>query len=442
MKSYHTFLSGIVLSIALLMTVFLSNGIADDYCDAVVSYTQGPGVGGPGDAPPNGNDNPDAALGAPEGDSTSGNGLFVSLGMGGELVLAFTDNIVIDEDGDDLTIYELGEGESGTAYISADFGETYVLLGTINSTTSFDLGGTGLSTANQIKIVDSGTNRFYFPYAGIDIDAVEAIHSQEMHDDTCEDPFIQKIKIDGPDQIGICLDQPTAFAFEITYMGPASLIKDTVPAEFEVINVSASHGEAVFFSANDNGQGKKESSATKIEWDVPEEESCNLVRSIIVTVETRQNSGKGHKYTTYEPTKCGTLLLNKGAAAYTVDETGTTISVGPSSPLELEAVCGAKPCTPENLTATYGGVENQDVLLEWDDACTPSDTVIYDIYRSMDNADFKLIAQGVAGSNYLDEEIVYDQAGNDYCYVVVARYESAGSGLKSGESYQACILID
>ena len=58
-----------------LLTLPLSPAIADLYADAVISYVEGPGVGEATQAPPNGNDDPGAALGTPEHSAQSGSGL-------------------------------------------------------------------------------------------------------------------------------------------------------------------------------------------------------------------------------------------------------------------------------------------------------------------------------------------------------------------------------
>ena len=57
----------------------------DVFADVVLDYAQGSGVGDATQAPPYGNGNPAAALGAPEFDATSGLGLYVSLGNSGSI---------------------------------------------------------------------------------------------------------------------------------------------------------------------------------------------------------------------------------------------------------------------------------------------------------------------------------------------------------------------
>jgi len=161
-----------VLIAIVFVLAMAMNSTGDPYADVVVSYTPGDGVGG-------GNNNPEGALGAPEYSSTSGSGLFVSLGRGGSIILAFTDNVAVDGFGDDLMVVEVGMSELGQVYVSNDGGASFVLIGIADGQTSFDLSGTGLSFVNAVKIVDysqMGT----FPWSGFDVDAVVALNSVEL----------------------------------------------------------------------------------------------------------------------------------------------------------------------------------------------------------------------------------------------------------------------
>ena len=167
-------------------------------------------------------------------------------------------------------------------------------------------------------------------------------------------PAIEKELLEGPDEIGIYLPLTTGYVYTIEYTGPAALVKDTVPAEFEVLSLVPSDGDAIDFQ-----KGKGGKSATKIEWDVPAG-----TNTLTVEIQTVASSGKGHKDPTivFKPTSCGPLPINDGATAFEVDENGDlvlvevtdpdtgevtlqpVVIVGPSNSLEVEAVEGAKPC--------------------------------------------------------------------------------------------------
>lgn len=171
---------------------------------------------------------------------------------------------------------------------------------------------------------------------------------------------IEKELLEGPPEIGIYLPEPTLYMFEITYInycGSAARIIDTVPAEFEIIDLFASDGEATFF---DTSRGKG-NSANRIVWDAPDGSS-----TLKVWIQTVASPGKGHKEgIVFKPTSCGPLPINDGATAYEVDENGDlvlvevvdpvtgevtfepVVIVGPSNALVVEAVAGAKPCGEE-----------------------------------------------------------------------------------------------
>ena len=166
------------------------------------------------------------------------------------------------------------------------------------------------------------------------------------------EPEIEKEILEGPEEIGIYLPGPTVYVYEISYTGPTALVKDTVPAEFEVLNLVSSDGAAIDFQ-----KGKSGKSATKIEWLVPAG-----TNTLTVAIETRESPGGGHKLTVFKPTSCGPLPINDGATAFEVDINGDqvlvpytdpitlkvtlhpVVIVGPSNSLEVEAVEGAKPC--------------------------------------------------------------------------------------------------
>ena len=135
----------------------------------------------------------------------------------------------------------------------------------------------------------------------------------------------------------------------------AAKVIDTVPAEFECLELAASAGTATC-----SKKGKSNKAANRIEWDVPAGSS-----TLTVVIQTVASPGKGHAkkdQTVFKPTSCGPLPINDGATAFEVDENGELVLVevvdpvtgevtlervnigGPSISLEVEAVDGTKPC--------------------------------------------------------------------------------------------------
>jgi len=112
--------------LALLLLALAPRASAEPFADAVVSYTIGTGGGAMEGALPG------IVLGPPRGGGAfRGTTDTFSLGLGGSIVLAFTDNVVIDGPGPDLTVFEnpfLVHGETtqapyaepGTVSVSAD----------------------------------------------------------------------------------------------------------------------------------------------------------------------------------------------------------------------------------------------------------------------------------------------------------------------------------
>jgi TonB family protein len=90
----------------------------DPYADAVVSYAQGTNGGF------NAGLLPGIALGSPVGSGLYGGGLdVVSLGRGGEIVLEFVDNVVVDGPGVDLVVFENAFLELAGTVTQAPFAE-------------------------------------------------------------------------------------------------------------------------------------------------------------------------------------------------------------------------------------------------------------------------------------------------------------------------------
>ena len=144
-------------------TVYAIGG--DPHGDAVISYIPGPGVVAPNDIPAKG-------LGASDG-------IFVSLGNGGSIIIGFTDNVVVDGPGADLDVIEVAFGDPENAAVSVSNGGAFVGVGTavgLGSTT-FDISATGLGFVNRVKLVDLPPNTPSSSTAGFDLDAVTALNS-------------------------------------------------------------------------------------------------------------------------------------------------------------------------------------------------------------------------------------------------------------------------
>lgn len=186
----------------------------DDVCDPfvvrIVSYTPGAGAGF-------GQENmPDVVLGPPVGGGTMLGGTDVlSLGSGGEIVLAFDDGTLVDGPGADLLVFENAfyaggdpaqpyaepaavavsdDGVSWTefpcrsvAYPFDGCAGWHAVLSTpengIDPTDpdlaggdAFDLADVGLSRASFVRIRDLGLGLPAGPSAGFDLDAVASVH--------------------------------------------------------------------------------------------------------------------------------------------------------------------------------------------------------------------------------------------------------------------------
>lgn len=113
------------------------------------------------------------ATGVPDGAS-------LSLGCKGSVVVAFVDNVLINVDGPDLYIFEIGpDVESTLIEISAD-GADWVLVGPVEgSTTSVDIQpqSPSASSFRFVRLTDRASACGSGGYSGADIDAVGAIGS-------------------------------------------------------------------------------------------------------------------------------------------------------------------------------------------------------------------------------------------------------------------------
>lgn len=180
----------------------------DAFADRVISFSPGEGAGFGQDQLPA------IVLGPPVGAGQySGSVDAVSLGLGGQIVVALDGLIVKDGDGIDLMIFEnpfeIFEGnvytEPGIVSVSED-GENWFefpcdltppayvgcagikpvyanestgvspLDPTVSGGDAFDLATVGLERARYIRIIDAGIGTLSAPATGFDLDAVAVIH--------------------------------------------------------------------------------------------------------------------------------------------------------------------------------------------------------------------------------------------------------------------------
>jgi hypothetical protein len=133
-------------------------------------------------APARSND-PLAALGLPDClDSAKQPETYYSLGYGGELVVEFVDQRLVDGKGADLAIFEVGYPEEPVDVAVSEDGEEWFELGrTGRDVKTLDLAGRGLSGKKFrfVRIVDAKTkisNKSEF--WGADIDAIVALNAE------------------------------------------------------------------------------------------------------------------------------------------------------------------------------------------------------------------------------------------------------------------------
>jgi OOP family OmpA-OmpF porin len=158
--------------------VFPSGDIS--WVDAVVSFT-------PGDPEASRSRDPKAALGAPDyqgTDDAQDETTYVSIGHGGELVLEFTDNVLVDGDGMDLAIYEIGPEVEPLLIAVSEDGEAWTDVGRVEGATcALDIGP--FVEAGQrfqfVKLTDAKAGKSNdSQWPGADINAVGAINTSPV----------------------------------------------------------------------------------------------------------------------------------------------------------------------------------------------------------------------------------------------------------------------
>ena len=196
---------------------------SDPWADVVVAFTPGTGAGfGQNFFPDNvlGPPDPDPSL-TPFNPSAKPQEL-LSLGHGGEIVLDFTDNYIVDGQGVDFTVFEnvfyIG-GDTTTPFIEAAFvavsmdGQNWVTFpwdtttykgfagvtptndnqhptdAKVSGGDSFDLAAVGLPFAKFVKLTDIGDLKKEGPFNGaFDLDAVVAVNSMPGQPTSVHEP--------------------------------------------------------------------------------------------------------------------------------------------------------------------------------------------------------------------------------------------------------------
>ncbi len=144
------------------------------FADAVVHYSSGD------PKPREKSADPQAALGVPD-IAEHEDGGYTTLGCGGELVLTFDDNALIDVPGPDLYVFEIGPDVEPTAMAVSNDGEAWTRIGRISGgKAEIDLapyvsGNIDFSYVRLVDLKSSCSGKT----PGADIDAVGAIGSAQ-----------------------------------------------------------------------------------------------------------------------------------------------------------------------------------------------------------------------------------------------------------------------
>jgi hypothetical protein len=184
---------------------------SDPWADAVVSFTAGSGSGfGQNFLPENILGPPDPSTGVDAYNPSSNPREILSLGHGGEIILEFTDNKIVNGDGIDFTVFEnafiswdgsvfmeaakVAVSQDGHNWFEFPFDTTDMsgLAGvtpiadnqnptdpTVSGGDQFDLESVGLEWASYVRITDLGDYYQEGTYNGdFDLDAVVAVNSE------------------------------------------------------------------------------------------------------------------------------------------------------------------------------------------------------------------------------------------------------------------------
>ncbi|MFQ5674439.1 MAG: FlgD immunoglobulin-like domain containing protein, partial [bacterium] len=275
---------------------------SDAWADAVVSFTPGEGAGFGENFFPNnvlGPPDPDPTL-TPSNPSSKPQEL-LSLGHGGEIILAFNDNFIVDDEGVDFTVFEnpfyLG-GDTTQPFIEAAFvavsmdGQNWVEFPwdtttfagfagvtptrdnqnpgdpTVSGGDSFDLKDVGLPFAKFVKLTDIGDLKQEGSFNGdFDLDAVVAVNSMPGQPTSVEEPSAA---------------QPTTFTLRQNYpnpFNPTTTIEFTVAAQSRVqIKIFNLRGQLIRTLADQEYAAGRYTR----QWDGKDEQARNVASGIYV----------------------------------------------------------------------------------------------------------------------------------------------------------------
>lgn len=152
-------------------TITLPAG-AISFADRVIRFDEG-------DPPSKRNDarNPEAVLGPPDRDA-AGEGAALTLGCRGSIVLEFADNALIDVEGPDLHVWEVGDDMEPTEVAISRDGRAWTEVGSISGgTASLDIAEAieGSASYRYVRITDRDCQSRGGRWPGADIDAVAAV---------------------------------------------------------------------------------------------------------------------------------------------------------------------------------------------------------------------------------------------------------------------------
>lgn len=135
--------------------------------DLVVTFKPGPGV-------ENAYRDPKAALGAPDAEEGTCCEGMVQLGRGGSLLLAFTDNVILDGEGADFQVFGESLKDDFLLIEVSDDGLTWVAYSKVSeSPGGLDLAEVEVERVVFVRLTDLQPGTF----SGAEVDAVVALHS-------------------------------------------------------------------------------------------------------------------------------------------------------------------------------------------------------------------------------------------------------------------------
>ena len=145
------------------------------WADAVASFT-------PGDPAPKRSRDPSAALGKPDyqgTDDAEDEARYVSLGHGGALVLEFTDNVLVDGEGPDLALFEIGPAVEPILIAISEDGKNWIDVGRLEGSTCVADIAPFVKPGQRfrfVKLADAEAGKSNdSEWPGADVDAVGAI---------------------------------------------------------------------------------------------------------------------------------------------------------------------------------------------------------------------------------------------------------------------------